>query len=45
MEESDKGITRREAIKRMGTAEAGFGLGVGGTSAFGNVFAPTNFIR
>lgn len=29
MEEENKEITPREAIKRIGTAAAGFGLGVG----------------
>lgn len=38
MEEENKEITRREAIKRIGTAAAGFGLGVGGATALGNVF-------
>lgn len=39
MEEENKEITRREAIKRIGTAAAGFGLGVGWTTALGNVFS------
>lgn len=38
MEEENKEITRREAIKRIGTAAVGFGLGVGGATALGNVF-------
>lgn len=38
--EKNKGITRREAIKKMGIAAAGVGLGIGGASAL-DVFGET----